>query len=73
MHCYAIEGIRSTISYEIRIYGLWKYSPKSKPIGTFVNSHICSVAYSALETVKEMQVKSEEATVPHARPKPRGR
>ena len=73
MHCYAIEGIRSTISYEIRIFGLWKYSSKLRPIGIFANPHICLVAYPALETIKEMQVKFEGATVPHARPKPRGR
>jgi|SRR5215467_5257822 len=38
-----------------------------------INSHICSVAYPALETVKEISAKSEEAATPQAKPRPRER
>ena len=38
-----------------------------------INSHICSVAYPALEAVKESSAKPEEAVTPRAKPKPRGR
>jgi phosphate:Na+ symporter len=36
-----------------------------------INSHICSVAYPALETVRETSAKSEEAAAARAKPKPR--
>ena len=38
-----------------------------------INSHICSVAYPALETVKETSAKPEESATTRAKPKPRGR
>ena len=38
-----------------------------------INSHICSVAYPVLESVKETSASSEEVAAPRAKPKPRGR
>jgi phosphate:Na+ symporter len=38
-----------------------------------INSHICSVAYPALEGSQKTSTGSEQVTVPRAKPKPRGR
>lgn len=38
-----------------------------------INSHICSVAYPALEGVKKIPTNPEQVAVPRVRPKPRGR
>jgi phosphate:Na+ symporter len=38
-----------------------------------INSHICSVAYPALEGRQESLIASEQVTLPPAKPKPRGR
>jgi phosphate:Na+ symporter len=38
-----------------------------------INSHICSVAYPALEGVKETSASSEKVVATRAKPKPRGR
>jgi phosphate:Na+ symporter len=39
-----------------------------------INSHICSVAYPALEDTKKTSNRSEQVTVPRGvKPKPRGR
>jgi phosphate:Na+ symporter len=37
-----------------------------------INSHICSVAYPALENVKATSANPQEVVAPRARPKPRG-
>jgi phosphate:Na+ symporter len=38
-----------------------------------INSHICSVAYPALEGTKKISTTSEQVAAPRAKPKPRGR
>jgi phosphate:Na+ symporter len=38
-----------------------------------INSHVCSVAYPALEGVEETSASSEEVVATRAKPKPRGR
>jgi phosphate:Na+ symporter len=38
-----------------------------------INSHICSVAYPALEESKKISTTSEQVSVPRAKPKPRAR
>jgi phosphate:Na+ symporter len=38
-----------------------------------INSHICSVAYPALEGTKKISTTSEQVAAQRAKPKPRGR